>query len=454
MKADSVPLVEKLRSVLGRMEVALGTIIDAIIWTDENGKVNWSNATFDHLVNKQRLQVFGANLIDLLPLSKNGEVVPEHLHPVFRALKHQLNATDIYEFKRLEKNLILEVSWAYVQIKNTDSSAILVIRDVTARQTAEAELQRHREQLRELVEEQTAELVAANEKLKKAQVQLVQTEKMSSLGQLVAGIAHEINNPVNFIYANLSYIQKYTQDILHVLKLYQNYVVETPNNILQQMQEVDLDFIIEDLPKTVSSLEIGAERIRQIVLSLRTFSRLDEAELKKVNIHEGIDSTLVILGHRLTTDGDAANIEVIKEYGDLPLVCCYAGLINQVFMNILGNAIDAVEECSRYHSDRALNQDCKYQGIITISTASITPDWITIRIADNGLGIPEHIKHQLFDPFFTTKPVGKGTGLGLSISYQIIVEQHHGRIWCNSEIGKGTEFVIEIPLTTLLDNRE
>jgi signal transduction histidine kinase len=330
-----------------------------------------------------------------------------------------------------------------VQIQGGNPSAVLVLRDVTERQKAEEELKQHREKLQELVEARTAELVAANKRLKKAQVQLVQTEKMSSLGQLVAGIAHEINNPVNFIYANLGYIQKYTQDVLHLLSLYQDFVAHPPANILQQIQEIELDFLLEDLPKILSSVEVGAERIRQIVLSLRTFSRLDEAELKKVNIHEGIESTLVILAHRLQGNEESPGINVIKQYGDLPLVYCYAGQINQVFMNIISNAIDAIEE---YNSDRSITNNPERQNIITICTEFIASDWISIRIADNGAGIPESVKPYLFDPFFTTKPVGKGTGLGLSISYQIIVEQHQGKIRCNSDIGKGTELVIEIPI--------
>lgn len=445
MKSDSASLVDKLRATLGRMEVALGTIIDAITWTDENGKVNWSNATFDHLVGKNRFQVLGANLLDLLPLTQQGQVVLEHLHPVSHALQHQLNGTDVYEFHKLQKTLILEVSWAYVQIKGANPSAVLVVRDITDRQRAEEELRRHREQLRELVEERTAELVAANEQLKKTQVQLVQTEKMSSLGRLVAGIAHEINNPVNFIYANLSYIRKYTEDLLNILNLYQNYIIDPPAYIIKEAQKIELDFLSEDLLKSLSSVEMGAERIRQIVLSLRNFSRLDEAQLKKVDLHEGLESTLVILAHRCQPSADFPGIEIVKKYGDLPLVFCYAGQINQVFMNIISNAIDAITQCNTNGSDRSTTKILEHQYIITITTEYLPPDWIIIRIADNGVGISESIQSQVFDPFFTTKPVGTGTGLGLSISYQIIVEQHKGKIWCNSEPSQGTEFTIQIP---------
>jgi two-component system, NtrC family, sensor kinase len=441
VKFDSVSLIDKLRATLGRMEVALGTIIDAITWTDENGKINWSNATFDNLVALNRFQVLGANLIEILSLSKNGQTVPETLHPVSRALKHQLNGTDVYEFQRLDKSLILEISWAYVQINGGNSSAVIVLRDVTERQKSEEELRRHRENLRELVEERTAELIAANEQLKQAQVQLVQTEKMSSLGRLVAGIAHEINNPVNFIYGNLIYIHNYTQDLLNLIKTYQECYSNPHSKVVKQIQDIELDFLVEDLPKTLSSLQMGAERIREIVLSLRIFSRLDEAEVKKVDIHEGIESTLLILSHRFKASVNSAGIKVIKKYSDLPLVYCYAGQINQVFMNILSNAIDAVE------SNQSETEE--YVGTITIYTELRNPKFVTITIADNGPGISENIISKLFDPFFTTKPVGQGTGLGLSISYQIIVEKHHGKLWCNSELGKGTEFIIEIPISQM-----
>jgi PAS domain S-box-containing protein len=437
------------------MEVALSTIIDAITWTDEQGKVKWSNATFDNLVGQHRFQVLGANLCDLLPLTQQGQVVPIDAHPVTLALENQSNDTRIYEFQGVDKSLILEISWAYIQFKGTNASAVLAIRDISERQKAEEELKRHREHLKELVEERTAELVAANEQIKQAQVQLVQTEKMSSLGRLVAGIAHEINNPVNFIYGNLIYINEYTQGLLKILSLYQECVPEPPAKIREQIEEIDLDFLVKDLPKTISSLQMGAERIRQIVLSLRTFSRLDEAEVKKVDLHEGIESTLLILEYRLKAHANTPGIQILRKYGDLPLVDCYAGQINQVFMNILSNAIDSLESpCENdglvSHNGDVYNgcscSTCANPSTITIYTEVIDPNWVAIRIADNGPGMSETVRNQLFDPFFTTKPIGKGTGLGLSISYQIIVEKHKGTLECVSEPGKGAEFVIKIPV--------
>lgn len=274
------------------------------------------------------------------------------------------------------------------------------------------------------------------QELQQAQIQLVQNEKMSSLGQLVAGVAHEINNPVNFIHGNLSHLEDYAQDLLRVIHLYQEHLKMNPE--FQALSEkIDLMYIQEDLPKILGSMKVGTHRIREIVLSLRTFSRLDEAEFKAVEIHEGIDSTLMILQHRLKEQPNRPAIQVIKNYSKLPLLECYAGQINQVFMNILSNAIDTLEE-------RMLKEPLLPK--ITIHTSLIDSDWVKIAIADNGLGMPENIQKQIFNPFFTTKSVGKGTGMGMSISYQIITERHRGFLECFSINGAGTEFVIKIPI--------
>ncbi|MBD2361760.1 GAF domain-containing protein [Anabaena minutissima FACHB-250] len=286
---------------------------------------------------------------------------------------------------------------------------------------------------------QAAQLEKTLIELQETQTKLIQNEKMSSLGQLVAGIAHEINNPVNFIHGNLCHANEYTQQLLELLALYQSYYPQPHNKISQALEGIDLDFVIEDLPKIISSMQVGAERIRSIVLSLRNFSRLDESENKLVNIHEGINNTLLILQHRLKANPDFSGIKVIKDYGDLPLVECYAGQMNQVFMNILSNAIDALEE------QGLENKSIKPE--ICISTQISLDNYrLLIRIADNGLGMNQELKNRIFDPFFTTKSVGKGTGLGLAISYQIVVEKHGGTIDCVSEVGMGTEFWIEIPI--------
>lgn len=291
--------------------------------------------------------------------------------------------------------------------------------------------------------QQAEKLTQALHNLQQTQTQLIQTEKMSSLGQLVAGVAHEINNPVNFIYGNLSHVREYAQDLLTMLDLYQQEFPTPSVEILEEADRIDLDFLAEDLPKTLASMQIGVERIRQIVASLRTFSRLDEAEMKDVNIHEGIDSTLMILQHRLKAKPETSAIKLIKEYGDIPLIECYAGQMNQVFMNVLSNALDALED---YQESQAKN----HHGEIIISTSigqiKDNVKSVVIRITDNGPGMPEDVRVRICDPFFTTKPVGRGTGLGLSISYKIVVDKHGGIFKCSSELGSGTEFWIEIPI--------
>ncbi len=282
-----------------------------------------------------------------------------------------------------------------------------------------------------------AELQATLDELKNTQAQLIQTEKMSSLGQMVAGVAHEINNPVSFVYGNINHVNDYVTDILELIELYQQELSSPGEDIEEKLEDMELDFVKEDLPKILASMKMGATRIREIVLSLRNFSRLDEADMKEVDIHEGIESTLLILQNRLKSKPNRTGIEIIKNYNNLPKIECYPGQLNQTFMNILSNAIDVLEE----GRDTFGMQNPQ----ISINTELIDNKKIAVRIADNGMGMSEEVKNKLFDPFFTTKPVGKGTGLGLSITYQIIVDKHQGKLYCVSEPGKGTEFIIEIP---------
>ncbi|MCL6435733.1 MAG: HAMP domain-containing histidine kinase [Leptolyngbyaceae cyanobacterium HOT.MB2.61] len=249
------------------------------------------------------------------------------------------------------------------------------------------------------------------------------------------------------IYGNLSHANNYAQDLLRLLKRYQEHYPNPDPELQAEAEEIDLEFLVEDMPRLLASMKVGADRIKSIVSSLRNFSRMDESEVKAVNIHEGIDSTLMILQNRLKAKPDHPEIQIIKEYGDLPLVECYAGQMNQVFMNILTNALDAIEEVIADRQWGTTQGGYCELPTITIRTQAIDKDWVKIKIADNGPGIPIEVQKQLFEPFFTTKPIGKGTGLGLSISYDIVTEKHGGELQCFSSPGNGTEFVIEIPVS-------
>ncbi|MBD1842193.1 HAMP domain-containing protein [Cyanobacteria bacterium FACHB-63] len=297
-----------------------------------------------------------------------------------------------------------------------------------------AALAKTNEQLEQRVEERTVELRETLHTLRQTQTQLIQTEKMSSLGQIVAGVAHEINNPVNFIHGNLTYLDQYTQSLLELAAIYQKHYPQPDSEVIQVLETIDFEFLNHDLEKVFNSMRTGTRRIQDIVLSLRNFSRLDEAELKAVEIESGIESTLMILQHRLKFTSDRREIKVVKNFAPLPKIECYPGRLNQVLLNLTSNAIDAIEAAP------------KPDPTIWISTELSDSEQIVITIADNGCGIPEEIQSEIFNPFFTTKPVGQGTGLGLSISYQIVNEQHQGRLWCDSTVGEGTKFVIEIPL--------
>ncbi|MBE9028526.1 PAS domain S-box protein [filamentous cyanobacterium LEGE 11480] len=290
----------------------------------------------------------------------------------------------------------------------------------------------------EALKSKTLYLERALKNLQQARTHMVQSEKMSSLGQLVAGVAHEINNPVNFIYGNLKYADRYIEDLINVLDQYRVACPNPPAPLQETIDEVDVNYLVEDLPKMLNSMKVGADRIREIVLSLRTFSRLDESDYKPADLHAGIASTLLILQNRLKGKEHRPAINIVQDFCELPLVPCFAGQLNQVFMNLLVNAIDALE-------------DAYDAGYITVPEICIQTlmlgDMVQMQFKDNGPGIPDAVKERLFDPFFTTKPVGQGTGMGLAISYQIIRDKHHGFLTCASTPGEGTTFEIQIPLT-------
>jgi PAS domain S-box-containing protein len=349
---------------------------------------------------------------------------------------------DSYEIESL-RQLSVQLAIAIGQSTLFEQAQI----EIVERRLAESALRQSEARERE----KATQLEVALRELRSTQTQLIQNEKMVALGQMVAGVAHEINNPTSFIYGNVKYASDYTSDLLRLLELYQENCPNPAPAIQKELEALDLDFLKADFLKLLKSMKEGANRIREIVLSLRNFSRLDEAEMKAVDIHTGIDSTLLILQHRLKATSKRPEIQVLKEYSQLPDVECYAGQLNQVFMNILANAIDALEEGHRAsgigHGEEPQSpvRHAPHPAI-RIRTELLDGERVAVRISDNGAGIPESIKMRIFDPFFTTKPIGSGTGLGLSISYQIVVEKHKGSLSCLSAPGEGTEFVIQLPV--------
>jgi len=406
----------ELQILYGRLQDHLSMVVEhapiVLFALNRQGEYTLAKGKGLLALGRQPSEIIGQSIADVY------SEVPEISETIARALAGE-KFTSTLEMA----GLTFEVWLSPLQDQNGEITGVIgVSHDITDLKLSEANER-----------EKSQQLAHAVQQLQQAQAQLVHSEKMSSLGQLVAGIAHEINNPVSFIYGNLFHITDYTDNLLQLLALYQEALPEPTAEIESQIEDMELDYITEDLPKLINSINTGADRIKEIVRSLRNFSRLDETGIKTVSLHAGLDSTLMILQHRLK------NISVVKEYGEIPDVKCDPGQINQVFMNILSNAIDALE--------LGVGEFCS-SSRETISIRTTMPDDQRVKIAfvDNGPGMTEDVRKRVFDPFFTTKKVGSGTGMGMSISYSIVVEQHKGELYCISAPGKGTELVVEIPI--------
>lgn len=439
-------LVNELSESEKRYRELVENLREIVLESNELGKITFLNRAWEETLGYSIEDSVGQQLIDFIH-PEDRDIAAQALNEIYST-----TASIDREFRFLHQTK--QVIWLNLLAKPSPNKGLSgSLTNITDRKQSQITLQQMNEVLEHRVEERTQLLQKANEQLhqeilersrveetlrqtlkqlQQTQTQLIQTEKMLSLGQMVAGIAHEINNPINFIYGNLTHVREYSTNLLELIERYQKSFLNPPQSIIDFINEIDLDFIRTDLTKMLASMKTGTNRIRNIILSLRNFSRLDESDKKAVDLHEGIDNTLLLLKHRCHSD-----IEIIRKYEDLPLLFCYPAQLNQVFMNIINNALDVLSESI---IDRKT---------IVIQTETNANFQVCIRIRDNGPGIAPEIRDRLFDPFFTTKPVGKGTGLGLAICYQIVTK-HQGSIVVNSELGEGTEFAIYLPQEDLL----
>ena len=384
----------------------------------------------------------------------------EYVHPDLVLLDIMMPGIDGFETcRRLKANsLLVDVPIIFMtalsesdkKVKGLELGAVDYVTkpfqqdEVVARVKLHLQLSFLRHNLEHQVQERTLALTQSLQQLQQTQLQLVQSEKMSTLGQLVAGVGHEINNPINFLSGNLSHIDGYTQDLFHLLNLYSEKLPNPGADITELLEDIDLEYVQEDMPKLVRSMKEGVNRLRDISSSLRTFARSDSASKVEFQMHEGIESTLMLLRHRLKPDEHHPEVQILKNYGDLPQIHCYPGPLNQVFMNLIANALDAFDDMNQGRSYEEISANPNVLSIAT--TVSSSKDSVTIRIKDNGLGIPPEVQARIFEESFTTKPVGKGTGLGLAICYQIVVEKHGGQLTCSSTPAVSTEFVVTLPI--------
>ncbi|MGG6297007.1 PAS domain-containing sensor histidine kinase [Leptolyngbya sp. AN02str] len=431
-------------SALQELKSILNSMGEGVVVADNQGQLLFVNpvarAHLGFAADERSLQAWANRCFTNLFFQADG-TTPCALEqfPLMRAIAGEsVNAAELYlASSQSEAGMWLSVTARPIyDDQHQLQGGVAVFHNMTSHKQSEEALRHSEARSRQ----QAEQLKQAITSLHRTQAQLIQTEKMSSLGQLVAGIAHEINNPISFIYGNLSPAEHYSRDLLDLLTLFLHYYPQPPAEIQEKLDEVDLKFVQKDFGQLLQSMRMGTERIQRIVLSLRNFARLDEAEMKQVNIHDGINNTLMILQHRFREEPNKTEVQLIRNFADLPSVECYAGQLNQAIMNIVSNALDALDSQRSHPTSDG-------QPTITITTEMVNDSAIAIRILNNGPSIPPKQHARLFDPFFTTKPLGKGTGLGLYTSYQIIVERHRGQLSCISNPEHGTEFCLEIPVS-------